>query len=127
MKMTLESIDRFEKIQAQLQSLYEEIGVLSQKRPGDALNKFKLSFLNSIIEEVNRFLPEEYIPFSSFEGFEEDALPSNSDAVFIISQYLGCLEKLRADNIMHYGGEWYWRTGGTRTEVRTGPPKKIKK
>lgn len=49
--------------------------------------------------------------------FDEQERPTNSDGTFIVSQYLGCMERLRVDNIEyreHWEGHksvlrWYWK------------------
>lgn len=115
-------VSLFEKVQAQFQGLFDEIGALSKKKPDDAINKFKLGFINTILAEANKLLTVEYKPFPDFEQFEDESLPTNSDVVLVLSQYLNCLEKLRADNIEFQYGEWVWRG----TEIPTAPPKKIK-
>lgn len=128
--MKQEEINIFEKVQSQLESLHSEIGALSKKSQNDALNKFKLKFVNQILVEANKILGKNYKPFSDFELFNEDEIPSNSDATMVISQYLGCMEKLRTDNItskQEYNGNkylvrWYW----TKTGKQTFPPIKIK-
>lgn len=115
----------FEKTQAQLQGLFDEIGILSKKKPDDAINKFKLKIINPILSQANSLLDEEYKPFSDFENFDEDSLPTNSDVLLILSQYLNCLEKLRADNIIQNNIRWFWKKNGIRTDIPTAPPKKI--
>jgi len=65
-------------------------------------------------------------PFSDFNQFEADNLPSNSDVVVMISQYINSLEKLRADNIKPSLGHWYWVVDGKISDIRTAEPKKIK-
>lgn len=118
------NISHFEKVEAQLQGLYNEITALSKKKPDDAINKFKLKLINQIIIEANNILKKEK-PFSDFNYFEEDDLPSNSDVVMILSQYISCMEKIRSDNITHNAGSWYWKVNGERTNIKTAPPKKI--
>ncbi|TKI54818.1 hypothetical protein E8L90_04825 [Brevibacillus antibioticus] len=117
-------ISHFEKVEAQLQGLFNEITALSKKKPDDAINKFKLKFVNQIIVEANKILKQEK-PFPDFYSFEEDDLPTNSDVVMILSQYISCLEKLRSDNITSNLGSWYWRVKGEQTSIKTAPPKKI--
>lgn len=119
------NVNAFEKVQAQLQGLFDEVGTLSKKKPDDAINKFKLKIINPILTEANKLLTEDYKPFSDFEQFDEESLPTNSDTVMILSQYLSCLEKLRADNITVHGAIWFWMENGIRTDIRTAPPKKI--
>jgi hypothetical protein len=128
--MKQQEIDTFEKVQAQLDGLHTEISALSKKSQNDALNKFKLKFVNQILAESNKILGKKYKPFPDFELFDENDIPTNSDAIFIISQYLGCMEKLRIDNIKseveYNNGKidkifWYWN--GTRKQ--TYPPLKF--
>ena len=48
--MNKNDIDIFEKLSGQLISVYEEISLLSKKNPNDAINKFKLKFLNKLTQ-----------------------------------------------------------------------------
>ena len=93
--------DVFNKLSAQLKSVYEEISLLSKKSPNDAINKFKLKFLNKLIEDSNTFLTSKYKPFDDFDLFVEDDMPQNSDVVFILSQYLECFNRYRIYNILN--------------------------
>lgn len=132
--MNEEQINFFEKTQSQLEGLLTEITLLAKKSPNDGVNKFKLKFINEIILNGNKILGKTYKPLDSFESFDEDDLPSNSDITFILSQYLNCFEKMRADNIYRfkeYDGnkyfyDWYWKIEGSDVIVKTAPPKKIK-
>jgi hypothetical protein len=59
-----------------------------------------------------------------------DDIPTNSDVTFIVSQYIECAEKFRADDIYCHVGDWYWRIDGERgsdPSTQTAPPKKIGK
>jgi hypothetical protein len=105
-------VDRFEKLVGQVQGLYEEMSILSKKSPNDAVNKFKLKFINRQLLESNALLAERYRPFDDFETFSEDDIPQNSDVVFILAQYLQCMEKLRGDHVVVRNGTWYWRVEG---------------
>jgi hypothetical protein len=93
----------------------------------DAVNKFKLKFINQILVETNTLLKEEYKPLEGFNSFEEDELPTNSDVTMIFEQYLSCLEKLRSDNIttVEYKMGWFWIIEGEPSEIKTSKPKKL--
>lgn len=125
--MTLEEIDKFEKLQSQLASLHFEVSALSRKSQNDPINKFKLKFVNKAIEDVTAVLGEKYRPFEDFDQFQDDDLPSNSDVTMILGQYLNCMEKLRSDNLSQYHGLWYWKTDEGVTEIKTSAPDKLKK
>lgn len=109
-------VDTFEKLNGQLLSIYDEITLLSKKSPNDAVNKFKLEFINSILKQSNAFLGDKYKPFEDFTEFDIDEIPLNSDVVFILSQYLQCYEKLRADNVIMRFGKWHWAVEADNNE-----------
>ena len=46
MAMTRQQVSEFEKANAQLGGLFEEISALSRKSPDSAVNKFKLKLIN---------------------------------------------------------------------------------
>jgi len=126
--MTEEQIHNFEKIQVQLDGLYIEISVLSKKSQNDALNKFKLKFVNQALIEANLILGDKYMPFNDFEKFEDVDLPSNSDVNLVLNQYLNCMEKLRSDNIEKIGiNKWAWVANNEPTKILTSGPLKLKK
>ena len=133
--MNRADVDVFEKLSGQVLSVYDEISLLSKKNPNDAINKFKLKLINKLLQESNVFLTQKYKPFEDFALFDEDDIPQNSDVVFILSQYLQCFEKCRADNVVVYHGIWQWRLvpekGEKPTEdgmvyIRTTKPKNLK-
>lgn len=132
--MKKEEVNKFEKAQGQLDGLLSEITILAKKSPNDTVNKFKLKFINEILLISNNILGQIHKPLESFVQFDEDDLPSNSDVTFILSQYLNCFEKLRADNIYResrydgnkYIDEWFWHTDDSESKIKTSAPKKIK-
>jgi hypothetical protein len=124
--MTKQEVDNFEKLQAQLEGLHNEISALSKKSQNDALNNFKLKFVNRIISDSNELLGENYKPFSDFETFEENDMPTNSDVAMMLTQYLSCFEKLRADNVKQERLNWFWVIDGEKSDIKTVMPKKIK-
>lgn len=132
--MSVEDVSVFEKLVGQLQGVYEELSILSKKTPNDALNRFKIGFVNDLLKQGLAMLGDEYRPFSVFEELHEDDMPQYSDAVFMLGQYLQCFEKLRADNVEMRGGRWVWVIHEPADDeadengfvyIRTSPPKKL--
>lgn len=120
--MDKEQVETFLKLQPQLKSAYDEIALLSKKKPTDPLNKFKLKFINSILTRANDILDNKYQPFpEEFTLFDEADMPNNSDVVFILSHYLTSLEKLRCDNIIYSDYKWVWIISGKKSEQETNP------
>ena len=121
--MNTQQVETFLKLQPQLKSAYDEISLLSTKNPTDALNKYKLKFINSILVRANEILGKKYKPFpDEFDLFNEDDMPNNGDVVFIFSHYLTSLEKLRCDNIAYSDYDWYWVVNGKVSDKNTDSP-----
>ncbi len=125
--MKLTQIDELEKLIGQLDGLHSELAALAKKSPNDAVNSFKLRFVNDALTKCNEFLGRKYKPFEEFDQFNEDDVPSNSDVTLMLSQYMRSLEKYRSDNIYLDFGSWYYRTKNSDEKIRTGPPNKLKK
>ena len=124
--MNKKQVEAFLKLQPQLKSAYDEISLLSKKKPTEEVNKFKLKFINSILLRANDILGEKYKPFpNEFNLFDEDEMPNNSDVVFILSHYLTSLEKLRCSNIERDEDspfKWYWMIDGEMSYQETNSP-----
>lgn len=124
--MNKQQVETFLKLQPQLKSAYDEIALLSKKKPTDSLNEFKLKFINSILSRANEILEDKYKPFpDDFTLFNKDDMPNNSDVVFILSHYLTALEKLRCDNIEKendFPYHWFWIIDDEISEQETNGP-----
>ncbi len=108
--MTREDVELFVKVETQIIGLYKEIGLLSKKNPNDAVNKFKLRFINQSVSDANKLLTGNYRPYSDFEVFAEEDIPTTSDVVMILEQYITALRKLQSDNTESAEVESDWGT-----------------
>jgi len=106
--MKVVEAENFDIIEQQINGMYNELGILSRKKPDSAVNKFKLKFINELIRKVNPLLGIKYIPFDGFCGFDEETLPTTSDVVLMLSQYIKNMDKFRYDNTHFHKGELYW-------------------
>lgn len=111
-------IESFVKLLLQLRDACGTVSELAKKRPNDGVNKFKLGFFNSLLKEANLILPEKYLPQSAFREFQEDLMPTNSDVMMMLSQYLACLTKYGKDNIVYFDFSPYWVVGGKRSNIK---------
>ena len=117
--MTKDEADQFDTLETQLLGMYEEIGILSKKKPDGAVNKFKLKFINELLGKINSILEDGYLPFGEFSVFEEDELPTASDIVFVLGQYLKSMDKFRFDNTHCEMGYHYWLINGKQSQQET--------
>jgi hypothetical protein len=120
---TKEEVAEFEKLEQQLHSFLDEISELSRKKPNDAVNKFKLKFINTSLESFNKLLAD-YRPFADFDQFDPDDLPSNSDVVVILSQYAGAADRFRQENTQQseFDRKWYWTLRGKTSNAVAKSP-----
>ena len=95
--MTKEDIELYKKVFTQISGLYKEIGLLSKKNPNDAVNAFKIRFINKNLEDANYLLKEDK-PYQDFDFFGEDTFPTTSDVVMMLDQYISSLKRLKNRN-----------------------------
>ena len=117
-------IESFERLLPLMTSLCTELKLLSGKRPHDPLNKFKLGVVNDQLKTANELLGDDLRPIKGFKVFSEDGVPSNSDVVIVLSQYLQALERLHDKNVVHESelGGWVWKAGNRATNISTYKP-----
>ena len=120
-----ENVWQFEKLEQQLFSFLIEISELSKKKPNDALNKFKLKFINSTLEALNELLGE-HRPFKDFSTFDVEELPTNSDVVVILAQYAASTYNLRREDTVNTSIYWYWKIRGKPSDLLTERPGNFK-
>jgi hypothetical protein len=120
-----EEIQEFERLEQQLHSMLTEVSELSKKRPNDGLNKFKLRLVNILLERTNQFLGP-HKPFTDFEAFDENDLPTNSDVVMMLSQYTAATFQFRLENTVYQDHKWWWPLPGKKGDVETGDPERFK-
>ena len=124
--MRKKDVEKLEKVIGLLEGLHREMSALSKKSPNDAINLFKLKYLNHALNSSNELLGNEYEPLEGFKEFDEDSLPTNSDATFVLSAYIEEVERMRADNVITMHGRWQYNLSDDDEVIRTSPPKKIK-
>ena len=89
-----DKIKKFEMLFPMVNSDLNEIRELSKKKQDEPLNKFKVKTINKKLEQVKVILSDE--PTAEFlELLDEETLPSNSDAVLMISQFIQAMEQFK--------------------------------
>lgn len=100
-KPTNAQVAEFEMLWPILKALLNETKELSKKKADNPLNKLKVGMINKVLERVKKLLATD--PTIQFlELLDDETLPSNSDAVFIIAQYDAAMEQYKDK---HYGYE----------------------
>lgn len=122
-----EDVLEFEKIEQQLHTMLAEMSELSKKKANDGVNKFKLKLINTLLAKLNPML-ESFKPFDDFEEFHDDDVPTNSDVVVMLSQYVGAVFRFRSLNTERsaFDSSWTWILEGGKTAVKTEHPQHYK-
>jgi hypothetical protein len=111
-------VETFKRTLPQIEGLLEDINELSKKKPDGKLNEFKLKFINEKLRIANGLLTNEHTPLEGFSEFSSEDLPSNSDVVLVLSQYITALKRWQSLNSHAVGFERYWNVkGGARITV----------
>ena len=84
---------------------------LSKKKPDTPLNNFKVKSINRVLEPIKELLKEENMyPF--LDVLAMDDMPTNSDVVLILSQYIKSMDIFH-DKYYGYNsrsGQYEWST-----------------
>ena len=115
-------IGTFEKSEKQLQVFLREVRELSNKHPNESLNKFKVELINMVLKTCNDILGPDK-PFPTFELFDIDKIPSNSDARLILAHYASSMHAFRCKNTgRDQNFKWRWILKGKLSPVEASDP-----
>ncbi|WP_448034236.1 hypothetical protein [Bradyrhizobium liaoningense] len=124
--MNHQEVEEFRKMAAQLDALHLEALAASKKSPDKPVSAFKVNLANSVLEQAKRVLGPS-APAMDFVKFDKDDLPTNSDLSFIVTQFVECAEKVRAENIQRRAnGTWYWNISGAFSDIVAAAPKGVR-
>ena len=98
----------FDKLEYRLNSVFIEFDKLSKKKPDDVINPYKLKIINSLLSETNNLFDKGDIPIDKFTLFEDSELPTYSDIVIVLTQFLEKLDYFRFRNIISDFSGVYW-------------------
>jgi hypothetical protein len=124
--MNQQEVEEFRKMAAQLDALHQEASASSKKHSDKPVSKFKVDLANSVLQVARKVLGTS-APALDFDKFDTDDLPTNSDLSFVVTQFVECAEKLKAQNIKRsFNGVWYWQVSGAMTEIVATAPKGVR-
>lgn len=109
-KPTQVQVAEFEMLWPILKSLLAETKELSKKKADNPLNKLKVGMVNKVLVRVKKLLAAD--PTIKFlELLDDETLPSNSDAVFIIAQYDAAMKQYKDKHYRYddteYKDRWF--------------------
>ena len=114
-------VKHFDEVQSHIEGFHNEVSLLSKGKLDSPVSIFKLEHINAKLREANDLLTAEDLPLDGFKAFNADSVPTNSDVVFVLRQYLVSLENWRCARITYRVGQWYWQTNQS-SNLLTKPP-----
>jgi len=106
--MDTNQANEFDKLENQLFGLNNEICKISNKKPNDEINQFKVKILNDLLTEINQLFENANIQITKFPLFIDEELPTYSDINFVLSQFLEKMDYFRFQNTIDQFGIVYW-------------------
>ncbi len=85
-------VQEYETLNPLFNSLYQELKVLSKKKPELTLNESKVKMINTLLERIKELLKDER-GAEFLYLLDNETLPQYSDVVLILSQYETNLSK----------------------------------
>jgi hypothetical protein len=102
-------IEEYELLSPMLEALMFEVKALSQKKQDGVLNMLKVKMINKILTRIKNLLKND--PSSEFiDLLDEAALPTNSDALFIIVQFKSAMEQFKNKYHGDRNSDFSWET-----------------
>lgn len=98
-------VRQFEMLYPMIQSDLTEIRELSKKKQDEPLNSFKVKMINKKLGQIKEFLKQES-SIQYLELLDEDTLPTNSDAVLMVSQFINAMSQFRTKYYTSDGSDW---------------------
>lgn len=110
-RTTDEQVESYLTISPLLEAAFDEVKEFSKKKQDEVLNVKKVGIINKLLEKAKEILKDE--PTVAFlELLDEDILPTNSDAVLIMSQYISAMKKFHKDHYHSGNGSSSWDNEG---------------
>jgi hypothetical protein len=99
-KPTQAQVAEFEMLWPILRTLLAETKELSKKKADNPLNKLKVGAINKVLERLKAILSND--PVAQFlELLDNETLPSNSDAVYVMAQYDAAMQQFKNKHYIH--------------------------
>ncbi len=106
---TVERVGTYTTTYPLLKAMYDEIGVLSKKKPDATLSESKVKLINRLLTDVRNMLVDE--PQNKYLDLIDDAaLPQYSDVILALSQYVAAMAGFRARYFGYDGADHRWFT-----------------
>jgi hypothetical protein len=109
--LTDDQAGRFDMLRPMIESAYREMGELSKKKQDGVVNELKIRHINRLLGPIKEIMAaDESVTY--LELLDEQSLPQNSDAVFVLGQFIAAMDRFKRRNSRSdpYETTRHWRT-----------------
>jgi hypothetical protein len=109
---TQADVDKHDMLRPMLDKIANEVRELSKKKQDGVLNDLKVRMVNRVLTQIKDLLKDE-ASVQFLDALDTDVLPTNSDAILIISQYDAALtafrDKYYGRDVTTFSHRWFTR------------------
>jgi len=98
-----QNIEDYKLLGNMLDSLLIQIAILSKKSPDGIMNLTKVKMINRILKPMKEEIFHNEPSSAFLDLLDEEQIPSNSDAVLVISQYKTAIKEFEKSYCNSYG------------------------
>ena len=102
-------VENFNMLSPLLSATYKEMLEFSKKKPDSPVNPYKASSINRLLEPLKSLMKEDKV-YEYLDLLDDTSLPTNSDVVLILSQYIKAtsmyFESRHVQNLQSHQSEW---------------------
>ena len=89
-----EQKSKYDRLVPMLKAAHDEVSRLSAKKQDGVLNQLKIRNINRLLDQLKPVLVDDGA-LEFLETLDEEALPENSDAAFLLGQWIAALERFK--------------------------------
>ena len=115
-------VAQFDMVQPLLAAAHKEMAELSKKKQDGPVNDLKIRHINRLLEAAEQSLNGD-ASTAFLERLDEEAIPQNSDAVLVLSQWLAAMEQFKT---RHHGWDGSTSRWFTQESPGSNPRKRYR-
>ncbi len=124
--LTRDQVEAYERTRGQFEALHVDFSNLAKKAADAPVNKLKIAIVNEKLRAANKLLKGPDRPLEGFCEFDEASLPTASDVVIVLSQYIDALEGWRSARVV-YRDDWKWVWNTKERDYLSTSPSRFRK
>jgi hypothetical protein len=107
--LTNAQAQQFDMLRPMIEVAYKDMAEFSKKRQEGIVNELKVRYINRLLSPIKEIMANDESA-SYLELLNEEELPENSDAVFVLGQFRAAMDQFKKRNTYSVDYVSKWRT-----------------